>query len=70
MDRWNHYFGNLDPFRMVANSAFYYPLDPEKKFERLDPYDNQVGEIEYEDRGLPYGDYRRNQTMVEFTLLD
>ena len=52
LERWNHYFGNMDPFRMVANSAFYAPLDPEKKHPRLDPYDSQVGEIEFEDRGL------------------
>lgn len=45
---WNFYFGNLDPFRMVANDYFQYPLYPEKKFLRSDPYDNQVGEAETE----------------------
>ncbi len=47
--RWNFYFGNLDPFRMVANSEFHYEFSPEKKFLRSDPYDNQVGEAEYLD---------------------
>ena len=45
---WNFYFGNLDPFRMVANDAFHYPLYPEKNFLRSDPYDNQTGEAETE----------------------
>lgn len=48
MEGWNFYFGNLDPFRMVANDYFHYPLYPEKKFLRSDPYDNQVGEAETE----------------------
>lgn len=52
--RWEFYFGNIDPFRMVANSAFQYDLTPEKKFFRSDPYDNQRGEAEYEDRGIYY----------------
>jgi transglutaminase-like putative cysteine protease len=43
---WDFYFGNLDPFRMVANSEFHYPLYPEKKYLRQDPYDNQLGEVE------------------------
>lgn len=50
--KWNFYFGNLDPFRMVANSDFQQDLMPEKKFFRIDPYDNQIGEAEYLDRGL------------------
>lgn len=52
MKKWNFYFGNLDPFRMVANSDFQQDFIPEKKFFRADPYDNQVGEAEYLDRGL------------------
>ncbi len=65
MERWNHYFGNLDPFRMVANSAFQYPLDPVKRHRRLDPYDNQVGEVEYEDHGLI-----RNELEYSWELLE
>lgn len=51
------YFGNLDPFRMVANSQFQKEFMPPKKYIRTDPYDNQTGEIEYEDRGLLYDEY-------------
>lgn len=49
---WNFYFGNLDPFRMVANDYFHHPLYPEKKFLRSDPYDNQVGEAETDEMNL------------------
>jgi transglutaminase-like putative cysteine protease len=49
---WNHYFGNLDPFRMVANNDFQQSFDPPKRFMRQDPYDNQSGEAEFESVGL------------------
>lgn len=50
--RQKFYFGNLDPFRMVANNAFQTEFDPPKKQWRRDPYDNQSGEIEYSDHPL------------------
>lgn len=50
---WNFYFGNLEPFRMPSNSAFQHDFDPPKAHLRFDPYDNQDGEAEYEDCGLP-----------------
>jgi hypothetical protein len=46
------YFGNVEPWRMPANGAFQKEFDPPKHFLRVDPYDNQSGEVEYEDRGL------------------
>ncbi len=46
------YFGNLDAFRMISNSAFMSPLIPAKKFYRSDPFDNQVGEIEMDSRAM------------------
>lgn len=64
-EKWNFYFGNLDPFRMVANSEFQHEFDPPKKYWRHDPYDNQVGECEYEDRGL-----RREEFKVEYKLIE
>ncbi len=53
----NFYFGNIEPFRMPANSAFEKPFYPAKLYTRADPYDNQYGEIEYEDRGLTSEEY-------------
>ncbi len=40
------------PTRLIANNAFQTEFDPPKKHLRIDPFDNQIGEIEYEDRGL------------------
>lgn len=56
--RRKFYFGNLDPFRMVANSRFQQEFDVKKSFLRADPYDNQRGEAEYEDKGLGYEDFK------------
>ncbi len=54
-DLWNYYFGNIDPFRLVYNSEFNYNFYPDKKHLRIDPYDNQTGELEYDDRPIhPY----------------
>ncbi|MCM1542347.1 MAG: transglutaminase-like domain-containing protein [Blautia sp.] len=55
-ERRKFYFGNLDPFRMAANSRFQCEFDVRKNFLRADPYDNQRGEAEYEDRGLGFED--------------
>ena len=63
--RWNYYFGNLDPFRMVANSDFQYELLPEKKFLRNDPYDNQVGEAEYLHKGLYNDDFELIKEIID-----
>lgn len=65
MDKWNFYFANLDPFRMVANSEVQHEFDPPKQFFRHDPYDNQVGECEYEDRAI-----RREEFNVKFELIE
>jgi len=56
-ERRRFYFGNLDPFRMVANSRFQQEFDVKKDFLRADPYDNQRGEAEYEDGGLNFEDF-------------
>lgn len=64
-EKWNFYFGNLEPFRMVANSEFQHEFDPPKQYSRHDPYDNQVGECEYEDREI-----RREEFRVKFELID
>ena len=41
--RREFYFGNLEPFRMVAASEFQHEFDPPRKFLRYDPYDIQDG---------------------------
>ncbi len=54
-DRWNFFFGNVEPYRIPINNRFQHDFSPEKRYLRRDPYDNQCGEIEYEDCGV-YGD--------------
>lgn len=65
-ERRSFYFGNLDPYRMVANRAYQAPFTVEKKFFRTDPYDNQYGEIETDERGLRYEEYTRKVEIVSF----
>ncbi|MEA1993106.1 MAG: transglutaminase-like domain-containing protein [Euryarchaeota archaeon] len=48
------YFGNLDAFRMVANTTFMGDLTPKKQHWRSDPYDNQMGEMETKSENLYY----------------
>ena len=63
-ERWNYYFGNLDIFRMPANSEIQMDFMPEKKWLRGDPIDNQRGEFEYEDHGLLYSQLEVNQELI------
>lgn len=63
-DRRKFYFGNLDPYRMVANNAFQQGFTVEKHHWRADPYDNQVGEMETEDRGFAFPDYDRSKEIL------
>ncbi|WP_195999507.1 hypothetical protein [Clostridium sp. 1001271B_151109_B4] len=42
---------------MIANSEFQYDFIPNKKFLRIDPYDNQRGEVDYEDTALTSEDF-------------
>ena len=62
--RQNFFFGNLDPWRMVANRVYYAPFAPEKKYPRVDPYDSQRGEIENDRRGLRTGEFRTRYEML------
>lgn len=63
--RWNYYFGSIDPFRMAANSKFQYCLLPEKKYLRADPYDNQRGEVEYNDRGIYFDGFESIMNVID-----
>lgn len=67
--RWNFYFGNLDPFRMIANRRYQTEFDVPKAFERFDPYDNQDGEIETETRGLDSTDFDTVNTTLVYRKL-
>ncbi len=64
LDRWNFYFGNLEPWRMVSNRDFQQSFDPPRRFPRCDPYDSQSAEVEYHDRALETHEYSvRRETL-------
>lgn len=65
-ERRRFYFGNLDPYRMVANNAFYVPFTVPKQFWSTDPYDNQLGEVETDTCGLRYEQYTRSKEILSF----
>ena len=65
--RRRHYFGNLDPLRMVANREFYAQLTPPDEQLRNDPYDNQTGEANLNGRPLHGEELPRSRTVVGFT---
>lgn len=64
-ERRAFYFGNLDPFRMVANLDFQANFDPPMKFLRQDPYDNQTGEVEFANRGATEADFEHKVEILE-----
>ena len=53
--RRRFYFGNLEPMRMVANSRYQTPFIPLENWNRVDPYDNQEGEVSINGVGLQEG---------------
>ena len=63
--RRRHHFGNLDPWRMVANSRFQAELTPPCDGVRWDPYDNQMGEVSVDGRGLDVCEMTRAVELLE-----
>ena len=68
-ERRQFYFGNLDPYRMVANSAFAANFTIPKEQWRADPYDNQLGEMESADRGYSFEEYERSKEIIACTIV-
>ncbi|MBQ8611931.1 MAG: transglutaminase domain-containing protein [Oscillospiraceae bacterium] len=54
-ERRRFFFGNMHPARLVMASEFQHQPHTPMRYMRFDPYDNQQGEAEYTDRGLPNG---------------
>lgn len=69
-NRRRHYFGSLDPWRMVANSAFQATLTPPMPDWRQDPYDNQVGEMMVDGHGLNAPEREVSQELLKFEILE
>ena len=69
-ERWEFYFGNLDPYRMPANSEYQHDFVPVPKYLRYDPYDNQLGEAEFDDGPLPRGQRSTRHEILDVTGAD
>lgn len=63
-ERRQFYFGNLDPYRMVANREFQESFTIPKQQWRADPYDSQMGEIESADRGFYYHEFDHSMDIL------
>ncbi len=63
--RREFYFGHLEPFRIPCASEFQCEFYPPKKYLRRDPYDNQTGEVEYNDAFIPRDHYEMNLEIIE-----
>lgn len=63
-ERRKFYFGNIDPYRLVANSAFQHSFTVPKQQWRADPYDNQLGEIETDTRCFDFDEYLRTKEVL------
>lgn len=71
MERWNFYLGNLDPYRMVCNSAYQQSFYVPKQHMRIDPYDNQCGECECSVRGFSDPELSNyNFNLIELKRID
>lgn len=68
IERQEHYFGSLDPLRMIANSACCLPLTG-KEAPSSDPTDNQTGEAECEGRMIPHSDITLERKVLDYILL-
>ena len=64
-ERRAFYFGNLDPWRMCANRAYFADFDPPTRFMRPgDPYDSQWGEMECSGRAFTHGELHFKRTLL------
>ncbi len=70
MERFNFYFGNIEPWRLPLCRAFQQEFDPPKRFLRRDPYDNQDGEVETLTRALERREYQTSARVLSCEQLD
>lgn len=69
LDRWNFYFGNLDPYRLPANAEYQHDFYVPFRHLRHDPYDNQQGEAEYADAPVPAADMDTHHEALLIELI-
>lgn len=68
LERWNFYFGNMDPYRVALTSEFQTDFQPATKYLRSDPYDNQNGEVELDVGPLPRAQWQGGAETISAEL--
>ena len=68
-ERWNFYFGHLDPYRLPANADFQHDFYVPFRHLRYDPYDSQDGEAEYDDAPIPPSAIHTDHEALRIELL-
>lgn len=68
-ERWNFYFGHLDPYRLPANSEFQHDFFVPFGHLRYDPYDSQDGEAEYPDAPIPHAAIHTDHEALRIELI-
>ena len=68
-NRRRFYFGNLEPFRMAANHEFQQKFAVKKDFLPIDTCDNQLGEMECEERGFAEDELEMTKEMTAYQAL-
>ena len=53
---------------MTANHAFQHPFSVKKSFMRIDPYDNQRGELESDRCGFTDNEIETAQELISATI--
>ena len=54
---------------MIANNEFQAPFTVDKDFWRADPYDNQYGEFESDERGFDLKELRFDCEMIKYEVI-
>lgn len=68
-NRRRFYFGNVEPFRMAANHEFQQKFSVKKEFLPIDTCDNQLGEMECEERGFAEDELEITKEMISYEAL-
>ena len=69
LERKHFYLGNIEGFRMAANSDIAVQFDPPKRHFRSDPVDSQRGELEWKYGNLYYDSWDYELKVLSYERL-
>lgn len=70
LDRWNFYFGNLEPWAHADVQRVPAGVQPPRRFLRYDPYDNQSGDVESLTRRLYADEYEHDCRVLRYEEME